>query len=50
MRKLYREKKMKYVITSKEKPINHPVNYVHTDLESFVLFADSLNDIDSQLV
>ena len=41
---------MKYMITSKEKPINHPVNYVHTDLESFVLFADSFNDLDSQLV
>ena len=41
---------MKYMITSKEKPVNHPVNYVHTDLESFVLFADSFNDLDSQLV
>ena len=50
MRNLYREQKMKYMITSKEKPINHPVNYVHTDLESFVLFADSFNDLDSQLV
>ena len=47
MRKLYREQKMKYMITSKEKPINHPINYVHTYLESFVLFSDSLNDIDS---
>ena len=50
MRKLYREQKMKYMITSKEKPINHPINYVHTDLESFVLYYDSSNDIDSQLV
>jgi len=41
---------MKYMITSKEKPINHPISYVHTDLESFVLYSDSLNDIDSQLV
>ena len=41
---------MKYMITSKEKPINHPINYVHTDLESFVLYSDSFNDIDSQLV
>lgn len=30
MRKLYQEQKMKYMITSKEKPINHPINYVHT--------------------
>ena len=42
--------KMKYMITSKEKPINHPINYVHTDLESFVLYSDSFKDIDSQLV
>ena len=41
---------MKYRITNKEKPINHPINYVHTDLESFVLFSDSLNEIDSQIV
>jgi len=38
------------MITSKEKPINHPINYVHTDLESFALYSDSFNDIDSQLV
>jgi len=50
MRKLYREQKMKYMITSKEKPINHPINYVHTNLESFVLYLDSFNDVDSQLV
>ena len=41
---------MKYMITRKEKPVNHPINYVHTDLESFVLFSDSLNEIDSQIV
>jgi len=50
MMKLYREQKMKYMITSKEKPVNHPTNYVHTDLESFVLFSDSLNEIDSHIV
>ena len=50
MRKLYQEQKMKYMITSKEKPINHLVNYVHTELESFVLFADNFNEINSQLV
>ncbi len=41
---------MKYMITSKEKPVNHPVNYVQTDLESFVLFADNFNEVDSQIV
>lgn len=50
MRKVYREQKMKYMITSKEKPVNHPVNYVQTDLESYVLFVDSFNEVDSQLV
>lgn len=50
MRKLYQEQKMKYMITSKEKPINHLINYVHIDLESFVLYSDSFNEIDSQLV
>jgi len=43
-------KKVKYMITIKEKPINHPINYVHIDLETFVLYSDSLNHIDSQLV
>lgn len=48
LRKLYREKKMKYMITSNEKPLNHPINVVHIDLESFVLYSDSsLNDVDS---
>jgi len=51
LRKLYREKKIKYMITSKEKPLNHPINDVHTDLESFVLYLDSgFNDVNSQLV
>jgi len=47
LRKLYWEKKMKYMIISKEKPMNHLINVVHTDLESFVLYSDSgLNDVD----
>jgi len=51
LRKIYREKKMKYMITSKEKPLSHPINVVHTCLVSFVLYSDSgLNDVDSQLV
>jgi len=41
---------MKHMITSKEKPVNHPINYVHTDLKSFVLYSDSFNDVNSQLV
>ena len=41
---------MKYMIMSKEKPLNHPINYVHTDLESFVLYSDNFNDVNSKLV
>ena len=41
---------MKYMITSKEKLVNHPINYVHTDLESFVLYSDSFNDVNIQLI
>lgn len=51
LRKLYQETKMKFMITSKERPNNHPINVVHTNLESFILYSDSgLNDVDSQLV
>lgn len=51
LRKLCREKKMKYMISSKEKPINHPIQVVHTDLESFILYNDGdLNDVNNQLV
>ena len=38
MRKLYLEQKMKYMITRKEKPINHMINYVHTDLSFCFVF------------
>lgn len=41
---------MKCMITSKEKPVNHSINYVHTHLESFVLYSNSFNDVNSQLV
>ena len=51
LRKLYQETKTKYMITSKEKPNNHPINSVHTDFESFILFNDSgFHDLDSQII
>lgn len=51
LRKLYSEKNMKYMITSKEKSLNHSINYAHIDLESFVLYSDSgFKDVNSQLV
>lgn len=49
--KLYQEMKMKYMITSKERPNNHPIHVVHTYLESFILFNDNgLNYDDIHLV
>lgn len=42
---------MKFMISSKEKPINHPIHVVHIDLDSFILFTDiNLVDDESQLV
>lgn len=42
---------MKFVITSKERLNDHPINVVRTYLESFILYNDSgLNDVDNQLV
>lgn len=51
LRKLYQEKKMKFMISSKEKTINHLIHVVHTYLDSFILFIDmNLVDYESQLV
>lgn len=40
-RRLYREPLMQYMINSKDKPMNHPMYVVHSDLDSFVLFNSS---------
>ena len=51
LRNLYRETNMKYMITTKERPNNHPIYVVHTNLESFIFFNDSgMNDVDSQIL
>ena len=51
LRKLYREVKMKYMITSKDKPKNHPIHSGHIDLESFILYNyHSIDDLYSQNV
>ena len=48
---MYRETNIKYTIKIKEKPNNHPIHFVHTDLDSLILFNDdSPIDVDSQLV
>ena len=39
---------MKFMISSKEKPINHPINDVHTDLDSFILYSD-MNSVDDEI-
>lgn len=42
---------MKYMITNKEKYVNHLINVVHTDLECYFLYCGSgLNDVHIQLV
>jgi len=50
LRKLYREKKMKFMISSKEKPTNHPIHVVHTNIDFFILYSEMNSvDDDSQL-
>lgn len=42
---------MKFMISSKERPNNHPINVVNIDLEPFILYNDmSLVDDDSPIV
>lgn len=51
LQKLYRENKMKFMISSKDKPVNHSIHAVHTDLDSFIMFSDMDSvDEESQLV
>ena len=41
-RRLYREKHMKYMVSSQERPKNSPLYSIHTDLDSFILFNDDI--------
>ena len=45
-RRLYRETLMKYMVSSQEKPHNYPLYYVHSYLDSSILYNDG--DIDAQ--
>ena len=47
-RRLYRETLMKYMVNSQDKPHNYPLYYVHSDLDSFILYNDG--DIRKQIV
>jgi hypothetical protein len=46
-RRLYKETLMKYMVNSQEKPHNYPLYYVHSDIDSFILYNDG--DMDSQI-
>jgi ribonuclease HI len=46
-RRLYRETLMKYMVSSQDKPHNYPLYYVHSDLDSFILYNDG--DIGKQI-
>ena len=37
-KRLYRETLMKYVVSSQEKPQNFPIYFVHSDMDSFILY------------
>ena len=49
-RRLYREKRLAYVVSSQDKPDNHPIYVVHTDLGSSILFNDSHADTEIPIV
>jgi len=38
---------MKFMISSKENLVNHPIRVVHTDLDSFILFSD-MDSVDDE--
>ena len=47
-KRLYRETLMKYVVSSQEKPQNFPINSVHSDMDSIILYnveIDPLHEI-----
>jgi hypothetical protein len=46
-RRLYRETLMKYMVSSQDKPHNYPLYFVHSDLDSFILYNDG--DMERQI-
>jgi hypothetical protein len=46
-RRLYRETLMKYMVSSQDKPHNYPLYFVHSYLESFILYNDG--DMERQI-
>lgn len=48
-KRLYRETLMKYVVSSEEKPQNFPIYFIHSDMDSFILFnADNSPPTDDK--
>ena len=43
-RRLYRETHMKYTVSSQERPKISPLYYIHTNLDSFILYNDEIPD------
>lgn len=39
-RRLYRETLMKFMVSTQGSPQNYPLYYVHSDLDSFILYND----------
>jgi hypothetical protein len=46
-RRLYRETLMKYMVSSQEKPHNYTLYYVHSNLDSFILYNDG--DLENKI-
>lgn len=46
-KRLYRETLMKYMVSSEEKPQNFPIYAVHSDIDSYILFNDSIGLSDN---
>ena len=49
-RRLYREKRLAYVVSSQYKPNNHPIYVVDIDLGSSIIFNDSHIEQDVHVV
>ena len=47
---LYREKRLAYVVSTKDKPKNHPIYVVDVDLGSSIFFHDSHVDLEIPIV
>lgn len=47
-RKLYRETIMKYMVINQDKPNNYPIYYVHSGIDSSILYNGSCLEENSQ--